>query len=74
MDGFKRKVLPLFLEALARNLKVASEEEGREQYAAVKKSDLYDANLGLYKTCESLENESFEIGRIKQFTPGHLER
>lgn len=74
VDGFKRKVLPLFLEALARNLKVASEEEGREQYAAVKKSDLYDANLGLYKTCESLENESFEIGRIKQFTPGHLER
>lgn len=74
VEKFKRHTLPLFLEAPARSYKIENAAACKKMHAAVRGSDLYDKNLGLYKTCESLEGEIYEIGRIKQFTPGHLER
>lgn len=71
---FKVRTLPRFLEAAARSFKIESKNKCKEQYDIIKTSNLYDKKLGLYKTCEDLSEESFEIGRIKQFTPGYLER
>jgi hypothetical protein len=39
----------------------------------VRSSELYDKALGMYKLNASLENEPFEIGRSRVFTPGWLE-
>ncbi|TXC91083.1 cellobiose phosphorylase [Metabacillus litoralis] len=68
-------VLPYFLEGPARALKAISDQDkAKTIYQKVKKSDLFDKNIKMYKTSVSLDNESFEIGRIKAFTPGWLER
>lgn len=75
INGFKMRSLPAFLEGPARYLKIAeSKEDAKELYHHVKKSELYDKKLKFYQTSVSLENESFEIGRLKAFTPGWLER
>lgn len=72
---FQTRFLPNFLEAPARLLK--SGYDGKKllnMYQTIKKSNIYDKNLKLYKTSESLESESIEIGRIRAFTKGWLER
>lgn len=74
VKAFEREVVPIFLEAPARYFKIGSFEENQKNHHAVKHSKLYDASLKLYKTSESLENMSFELGRIRAFTPGWLER
>lgn len=67
--------LPPFLEAPARLLKTDVEPHTlRDMHQAILKSDLYDETLKIYKTSVSLEKCSHEIGRIKAFTPGWLER
>lgn len=72
---FKGEALPYFLEGPARYLKVTDDiEEAREIHLKVKASGIYDKKLGMYKTSESLESENHEIGRIRAFTPGWLER
>ncbi|RSK29399.1 cellobiose phosphorylase [Bacillus sp. HMF5848] len=72
---FNATVLPYFLEGPARFFKTSQDiESAREQYKAIKESDLYDKKISMYKTSVSLESQSFEIGRIKAFTPGWLER
>ncbi|EKQ57686.1 MULTISPECIES: hypothetical protein [unclassified Clostridium] len=72
---FKIIFLPLFLEGPARYLKTElSEEEKKELYKCIKDSDVYDKKLKMYKTSESLEDVSFEIGRARSFTAGWLER
>ena len=40
----------------------------------LKDSNVYDKKLKMYKTSESLEDVSFEIGRARSFTAGWLER
>jgi hypothetical protein len=40
---------------------------------AVRKSQLYDKGLGMYKVNVSLAKEPLEIGRIRAFVPGWLE-
>ncbi|MFE9274434.1 cellobiose phosphorylase [Paenibacillus glucanolyticus] len=72
--GFKPYALPHFLEAPARGMKLAGEEQARAMYERIKASELYDPELGMYKTSVSLEEESDEIGRIRAFTAGWLER
>lgn len=63
-----------FLEGPVRYLKLSvSMEEKRELYQKVKRSDLYDDVLKMYKVNASLANESFELGRTTAFTPGWLE-
>jgi hypothetical protein len=71
---FKAYPLPHFLEAPARGMKLANESQARAMYDRIKASDLYDAALGMYKTSVSLEGEGDEIGRIRAFTAGWLER
>ena len=72
---FRGEALPHFLEGPARALKtVASQEEARAIHSKIKQSELYDPVLRMFKTSVSLENESHEIGRIRAFTAGWLER
>ncbi len=71
---FSQHVLPLFLEGQVHYLRIAdSKDEVSRVYEAVKKSPLYDGELGMYKVCASLKNETLEIGRSAVFTPGWLE-
>lgn len=75
VKAFSLRPLPPFLEAPARYLKnLAKPEEAKLIYDKVKQSGLYDKKHQFYQTSVSLEDESFEIGRLKAFTPGWLER
>jgi hypothetical protein len=75
VKSFKMRPLPSFLEGPARYIKNSNDkEEAFEIYQKVKKTGLYDQKQKFYQTSVSLENESFEIGRLKAFTPGWLER
>ena len=77
VKAFRRKDLPYFLEGPARYLSARGETErtaAADMAAKVRASELYDNELGMFKTSESLENESMEIGRVRAFTPGWLER
>lgn len=72
---FKKRYLPKFLEAPARLLKLDfGQERFKQMYQAIKQSNIYDHKLKLYKTSEPLDQEAYEIGRIRAFTPGWLER
>ena len=67
--------LPPFLEAPARLLKTDIAHTTLQQmHQHIVNSELYDPALKIYKTSVSLEDCSHEIGRIKAFTPGWLER
>ena len=72
--AFQLKQVPPFLEASARLLKLGKAYFSKKDYIAIKNSDLFDKRLKIYKTCASLENTNFEIGRIHAFTKGWLER
>ncbi len=75
VHAFSLKEVPLFLEAPARYLKaLASPKEAFDIYQLVKKTSLYDKDLRMYQTSESLDSCSHEIGRLRAFTPGWLER
>jgi len=71
--GFTAKALPNFLEGPVRLMKVLGQQEAQELAGAVKESDLLDSKLEMYKVNASLEDEPFEIGRARAFTPGWLE-
>lgn len=73
--AFKTRFLPNFLEAPARLLKAGFNQSSLKQMVQnIKKTDMYDKELKIYKTSVSLEEESIEIGRIRAFTKGWLER
>jgi len=75
VNKFDVQALPSFLEAPARYLKsISSSTEAKEIYESIKKTELYDSKLEFYQTSKSLEAFSNEIGRIRAFTPGWLER
>ncbi|MCL6459846.1 MAG: cellobiose phosphorylase, partial [Gorillibacterium sp.] len=75
VKAFQAIALPHFLEAPARWLKtVKTTEEARSIHHLVKGTDLYDPELHMFKTSVSLEGETHEIGRIRAFTAGWLER
>ncbi len=72
--GFKPVPLPLFLEGAVRGLKVArGRSEASAIHEAVKSSPLYDRKLEMYKVNEALDDQPYEIGRARAFTPGWLE-
>ncbi|TYB89641.1 MAG: cellobiose phosphorylase [Kosmotoga sp.] len=72
--GFSQKKMPLFLEGVVRGFKIFNDEEYlKKVYKKVKKSDLFDKKLKMYKVNGPLDNETIEIGRAKAFTPGWLE-
>ncbi|MGG6314278.1 cellobiose phosphorylase [Paenibacillus macerans] len=72
---FEVRPLPHFLEGPARWLKTVEDpSEAKQAYEQIRRSDLFDRKLGMYKTSVSLDGETHEIGRIRAFTPGWLER
>lgn len=74
INEFKQVKMPLFLEGVVRGLKIQkSREKCREIICKVKESTLYDKKLKMYKLNENLDSQSFEIGRLRAFTPGWLE-
>ena len=67
--------LPHFLEAPARPLKLLkATDKAKELHTLVKGSPLFDTKLNMYLTSVPLDDESIEIGRIRAFTAGWLER
>lgn len=72
--AFEEMEIPNFLEAPARSLKIWDAIENERLYKAVKGTSLYDQKLKTYKTSEPLDDMSYELGRIRAFTPGWLER
>ena len=72
---FKMRPLPLFLEAEVHYLKTeAGRRDSAKFYGQVKKSPLYDKNLGMYKVNASLAKEPADISVVDfVFTPGWLE-
>ena len=72
---FKLRELPKCLEGPARAYKVIKDKnELKDLYHNILNSDIYDNKLKMYKTSADLDNESLEIGRIRAFTKGWLER
>ncbi|MBN2504539.1 MAG: cellobiose phosphorylase [Bacilli bacterium] len=72
---FSKKAVAPFLEAPARLLKTEFPNQKLKAMAEkIKQTEMFDPLLKQYKTSVSLESESSEIGRIRAFTPGWLER
>ena len=67
---FEARALPHFTEAVAKALAVGV----RDIYKVAKHSKLYDKKLKLFLTSEPLDNETLEVGRIRSFPAGWLER
>lgn len=75
VSAFEASPLPHFLEGPARWLKTVKDpEQARDIYRTIRESGLYDPVTSMYRTSVSLEQESHEIGRMRAFTPGWLER
>jgi len=74
VNAFEQVRIPDFLEAPARSYKIESLESNRDLYQVIKKTDIYDEVLRTYKTSDKLNEMSYELGRVRAFTPGWLER
>ncbi|MFC3749297.1 cellobiose phosphorylase [Paenibacillus sp. GCM10012306] len=75
VQEFEAKPLPYFLEGPTRWLKTLKDPvKAKEIYNLIKGTGLYDPQTSMYQTSVSLEEESHEIGRMRAFTPGWLER
>lgn len=71
---FDVKALPLFLEGPVHAMKYENNiSKAKTLYYNIKKSELYDEGLGMYRLNASLAKESLDIGRSRVFTPGWLE-
>ena len=71
---FIQRPVSAFLEGAVHALRSNHDPaKARAVYRAVRESSLYDAKLGMYRVNVPLDNESFEIGRSKTFSPGWLE-
>jgi hypothetical protein len=72
---YRRRALPRFLEAPARLLKTGFDQDKLVTMTKrIKQSGIYDEQLHMYKTSEALDSETNEIGRVRAFTKGWLER
>lgn len=72
--SYRRSEVTPFLEAPARSLKIISTKEALNVYNKIKKSDIYDHKLKMYKTSGDLDSYTHDLGRIRMFTKGWLER
>ncbi|MFH1338733.1 MAG: cellobiose phosphorylase, partial [Candidatus Omnitrophota bacterium] len=71
---FCQRKLPLFLEAQVHALKIEKDRSSLLNiYEAVKKSELYDKKLKMYKVTGNLSDAPYEIGRCRAFSRGWLE-
>ena len=74
VNKFNVEVLPLFLEGAVRALKITSEpNDSKNIYDRIRKSELYDTKLKMYKLNASLDDQPIDIGRARAFTSGWLE-
>lgn len=74
VQGFEPTPLSYYLEGPVHAMKLMkSVDEARRLRDAVRKTELYDKTLGMYRLNVPLEKETEEIGRAKIFTPGWLE-
>jgi hypothetical protein len=62
----------LFLEGPTHYVR-AFPEKARQVYSDVYKSGLYDGNLSTFKVCDTLKDQSFELGRIMAYSSGWIE-
>ncbi|GGH14477.1 cellobiose phosphorylase [Paenibacillus segetis] len=75
VEEFEVFALPYFLEGPTRWLKTLKDPvQAKKIYNTIKTTGLYDPTTSMYQTSSSLEGESPEIGRMRAFTPGWLER
>ncbi|MBR5383868.1 MAG: cellobiose phosphorylase [Clostridia bacterium] len=77
VKNLERKDLPPFLEGPARYLASCGSEDigtAREMVQKIRESELYDRKLEMYKTSAPIGECGMEIGRVRVFTPGWLER
>jgi hypothetical protein len=71
---FSQKPVSHFLEGAVHALRGTGNSASAESlYQAVRQSSLYDQKLGMYRVNCPLDEESFEIGRSRIFSPGWLE-
>ena len=71
---FRQRALPVFLEGMVHAFRVdKAPAVAAGYYDAVRKSQLFDKELKMYKVCAPLESMPEEIGRARIFTPGWLE-
>ncbi len=71
---FKQTAISPFLEGPVHAMRLTkAPKQAKRLYDAVRKSDLYDRKLKMYRLNVPLTKESYEIGRNKIFTPGWLE-
>jgi hypothetical protein len=68
----QKKPVSLFLEGPVHYIRVYP-ETADSIYQSVRSSGLFDKKLKTFKSCDTLENESFEIGRIKAYPSGWIE-
>jgi hypothetical protein len=59
---FTQRPVRLFLEGPVHWMK-ERREDAAQIYEAVRRSPIYDSALGMYKACESMIGESYELGR-----------
>lgn len=71
---FSQIKLPFFLESQMHALRIINTpKDAKFLYAAVRRSQLYDKTLKMYKVTSSLARMPEEIGRCRVFAPGWLE-
>jgi hypothetical protein len=70
---FQPRPVALFLEGPVHYMRTHP-EQARAVHEAVRRSALFDAKLGMYKSCENVENEDYELGRaVGAYPRGWLE-
>lgn len=72
--GFFTKPLNQFLEVYTHLGKLSNKYFNSGDYMRIKETDIFDKKFHLYKTCGSIEKETYELGRIRSFSSGWLER
>ncbi len=70
---FKPQPLPLFLEGFVHAMRVAEPDEVRRLYETVRRSELFDQKLGMYRLNVPLGENAMELGRVGIFNYGWLE-
>ena len=73
--SMKVKKFPLFLEGPVRYMKIIQDDKEKmlDVYNRVKESGLRDKVLNMYFLSDSLEGQTFDMGRQIAFAPGWLE-
>lgn len=68
----QHRVAP-FLEGAVHAMRMVPPSKARQLYQAVRRSDLYDKKLGMYRLNVPLREEPMDLGRIRVFERGWLE-